>query len=178
MTQDAKLSELAADPSSALELGKAAEHLVCADLILLGHRAFLSDQGLPYDVVVDLGGRLIRIQVKGACFARNCSARSRVERVTYSFFVRRVGKSGRKRLSDADCDLVALVALDIRVVAYLPIQVCGATVQLLPPASDHVRVNPAGARSWARTIAEFSFENAVEGDAKRYAKAKIHTGGL
>lgn len=31
-------------PARALEVGKAAEHLVCAELILQGHRAFLSDQ--------------------------------------------------------------------------------------------------------------------------------------
>jgi hypothetical protein len=42
-------------PDRALELGKAAEHIVCADLILAGYRAFLADQGLPYDVVFDQG---------------------------------------------------------------------------------------------------------------------------
>ncbi len=49
---------------SDLEVGKAAEHLVVADLILSGYRAYLTDQGLPYDVVVDVGGRLYRVQVK------------------------------------------------------------------------------------------------------------------
>jgi hypothetical protein len=39
-----------------LELGKAAEHLVVADLLLQRYRAFLSDQGLPYDAIVDLDG--------------------------------------------------------------------------------------------------------------------------
>ncbi len=38
-----KLSELA--------VGKAGEYLVCADLILRGHVAFPSEQGLPYDIV-------------------------------------------------------------------------------------------------------------------------------
>ena len=38
-----------------LELGKAAEHLVVADLILSGYRAYLTEQGLPYDVVVTRG---------------------------------------------------------------------------------------------------------------------------
>jgi len=33
---------------SELEIGKAAEHLVCADLILKGYRSFLADQGLPF----------------------------------------------------------------------------------------------------------------------------------
>jgi hypothetical protein len=36
-------------------MGKAAEHLVCADLLMKGYNAFLSAQGLPYDVVIDQG---------------------------------------------------------------------------------------------------------------------------
>ncbi len=50
------------DKLSDLELGKAAEHLVVADLILSGYRAYLTEQGLPYDVVVDHEGRLYRVQ--------------------------------------------------------------------------------------------------------------------
>ena len=46
------------DLLSDLELGKAAEHLVVADLILSGYRAYLTEQGLPYDVVVDHEGIL------------------------------------------------------------------------------------------------------------------------
>ena len=61
------LLELASNPSNALEIGKAAEHLVCADLIIQGYRAYLSDQGLPYDAVVDVSGHLIRVQIKSAC---------------------------------------------------------------------------------------------------------------
>ena len=53
---DAVITDLAA--------GAAGEHLVCADLLMLGYRAFLADQNCPYDVAVDVGGRLIRIQVK------------------------------------------------------------------------------------------------------------------
>ena len=49
---------------SDLETGRAAEHLVVADLILSGYRAFLTEQGLPYDVVLDCGEKLYRLQVK------------------------------------------------------------------------------------------------------------------
>ena len=41
--------------SSELQTGKEGEYLVCADLILKGLIAFPSEQGLPYDVVVDAG---------------------------------------------------------------------------------------------------------------------------
>ena len=37
--------------SNMLQIGKAGEYLVCADLILKGYIAFLSEQGLPYDVI-------------------------------------------------------------------------------------------------------------------------------
>lgn len=127
------LAKLAADPHSALDLGKAAEHLVCADLILEGHRAFLSDQGLPYDVVVDVAGRLVRIQVKATAFPRNLSASDRAPRNGYVWSPRRRGRNGQARLDASHCDLVALVALDIRVVAYLPLAAVPTCVQLMPP---------------------------------------------
>ena len=39
-------------------MGKAAQHPVCADLLMKGYNAFPSAQGLPYYVVIDLGRRL------------------------------------------------------------------------------------------------------------------------
>ena len=50
--------------SNELQIGKAGEHLVCSDLILQGFNAFLADQGLPYDVVVDNDNKLWKIQVR------------------------------------------------------------------------------------------------------------------
>lgn len=47
-----------------LQTGKAGEYLVCADLILNGFVAYPSEQGLPYDVVMDFNGRLLKVQVK------------------------------------------------------------------------------------------------------------------
>jgi hypothetical protein len=133
---DGALLRSLATPEYALELGKAAEHLVCADLILSGYRAFLSDQGLPYDVLVETGGRIIRVQVKGACFTRNMNADGKNERFGYTFNVRRRGKNGKStRLSADHCDLVACVALDIRTVAYLPLAEVSQCVQLMPPCT-------------------------------------------
>ena len=103
-----------------LEIGKAAEHLVCADLILSGYRAFLSDQGLPYDVVFDVGGRLLRVQVKSSSRPRPVPGRP-ASAPSYMFNVRRAGKGGKRRIGNSEFELLALVALDIRVVAYLPI---------------------------------------------------------
>lgn len=114
----------------ALEIGKAGEHLVCADLILQGYRAFLSDQGLPYDVLVDDGRKLHRVQVKSSLAPKNVNSKGRNERIAYSWSVRRRGKDGASRLTNDDCDIVAFVALDTGEVAYLPITECGQTVQL------------------------------------------------
>jgi hypothetical protein len=79
-----------------LELGKAAEHLVCADLILRGYRAFLSDQGLPYDVLVEAGQRLVRIQVKATRGPKNPQPGMR-RSIGYFFNLRRAGKAGRRQ---------------------------------------------------------------------------------
>lgn len=127
-----KLRILASNPNNALELGKAAEHIVCADLMLQGYRCYLSDQGLPYDLIVD-AGTLFRVQVKASCFAKNMNMSGRSPRLGYNFSVRRRGKNGDKRLSGEHCEIVALVALDIRVAAYLPVSEVGTTCQMMPP---------------------------------------------
>lgn len=99
-----------------LQLGKAAEHIVCADLILRGFNAFLSDAGLPYDVVVDLGGELLRIQVKGTkglfIHPRNACESG------YRFGLRK-GRGMRTRIDPAAVDVFAFVVLDARRVAYV-----------------------------------------------------------
>jgi len=107
---DAVVTDLAA--------GAAGEHLVCADLLLLGYRAFLADQNCPYDVAVEIAGRLVRIQVKSTRQAR--SIPQRVNHCPgYMWHVRRAGKGGRRVYRSDDFDLLALVALDIKRVAYL-----------------------------------------------------------
>lgn len=118
---------------NALEIGKAAEHLVCADLILQGYKCYLSDQGLPYDIVVDAKCGLLKVQVKSSCFPKNVNASGRAERIAYSFHARVRGKNSSARLSNSDCDIVALVGLDIKVIAYFSIHEVGQTMQLMIP---------------------------------------------
>lgn len=118
----------------ALEIGKAAEHIVCADIMLSGYSCYLSDQGLPYDLVLDQEGRLLRVQVKSTCLPKNINMRGRNERIGYTFHVRKRGKNSKgERLNSSMCDLVAMVALDIMVIAYLPISEVGQTCQFMPP---------------------------------------------
>jgi hypothetical protein len=166
------LAKLAADPTAALDVGKAAEHIVCASLILSGYRCYLSDQGLPYDVVADVDGRLIRIQVKSTCFPRERNKDGKRSRVAYNWGIRQRGR-GRKgaRLNERHCDVVALVALDILVVAYLPIALCGQGISLVPPGAK-LKTKFRSGSQWARTVDQFPFSDAISGDTSGYRSAR------
>lgn len=101
-----------------LKIGIAGEHLVCADLIMQGYDAFLSDQGLPYDVVADIRGRLTKIQVKTTRKHGNISQRTTAI-PSYIYHIKRCGKGGKKILTETQIDLFALVCLDTGQVGYL-----------------------------------------------------------
>ena len=76
--------------SKEMQTGKAGEYLVCADLILKGFVAFPSEQGLPYDVLLDTGNKLLKVQVKTTMGARKVPQRN-TETSAYIFNVKRNG---------------------------------------------------------------------------------------
>jgi hypothetical protein len=123
---DAVVTDLAA--------GTAAEHLVCADLLLDGWRAFLADQNCAYDVAVEMGGRLIRVQVKATRQQRAIPQRAG-HIPAYMWHVRRAGKGGRRVYAQDEFDLLALVALDIKRIAYLPPSLHRQTIHIRPPGA-------------------------------------------
>lgn len=47
--------------SAEMEVGRAGEYLVMADLLLNGWVAYPTSQGVPYDIAVDIGQRVIRV---------------------------------------------------------------------------------------------------------------------
>lgn len=105
--------------SKELQLGKAGEHLVCADLLKQGYEAYLSDQGLPYDVVIDIDGDLKRVQVKTSKAPKSFG---KYHNNIYRFSLRRTGKSRygkEKRMPADDADYIAFVFLDIMKVQYI-----------------------------------------------------------
>lgn len=102
-----------------LQIGKAGEYLVCADLILKGHIAFPSEQGLPYDVVFDYQGRIFRVQVKTTRTSKDIPQR-KIPVKGYIFNIKRRGKGNKARTTEKTCDLFALVALDTRIIGYIP----------------------------------------------------------
>lgn len=103
--------------SSSLQVSKAAEHLVCAELLMRGWNAFLADAGLPYDVVVDIGGgRICRVQVKST--TRMYEHADGLPH--YRFAIRRA-RTGTRAVAADSCDYLAFVALDRRLIGFLAV---------------------------------------------------------
>lgn len=134
--------------SNELQTGKAGEYMVCADLILKGFVAFPSEQGLPYDVVLDTGGKLLRVQVKTTACPRVIPQRSGTESRAYIFSIKRAGKNNGKRLTEKDADIFALVCLDTRKVGYVPVRDMPSTINI---RADHLQ----GTHKDERGIANF-----------------------
>lgn len=145
-----------------LEVGMAGEHLVVADLLLRGYRAVMAEQHCPYDVLVELNRRFVRVQVKSVRGPSTEGANQR--QPAYIWGIRRAGK-GRQRVYGADqFDLLACVALDRRLIAYIPEAVAMQHVQVrvpgwVPPGVD-VRGYRA-VRKEGRQFANLTFESAV-----------------
>lgn len=104
--------------SKELQIGKAAEHFVCANLILQGYNAFLTDQGLPYDIITDTPKGLKRIQVRSTM-----GTISTPKQEPFYRFGLRKGKGSVRSIKPLELDFFAFVALDILKIAYIPISV-------------------------------------------------------
>ena len=103
---------------SDMQIGKAGEYLVCADLITKGFIAYPSEQGLPYDVVLDFGGRLLKVQVKTTRSHKQTPQRVNNSN-TYAFNVKRCGKKNKSEHTAESVDIFALVALDEKQIGYM-----------------------------------------------------------
>ena len=101
-----------------MQIGKAGEYLVCADLIAHGFIAYPSEQGLAYDVVLDTGSNLLRVQVKTTRTHKQTPQRVNNSN-TYAFNVKRRGKLNRSEHTTESCDIFALVALDEKLIGYM-----------------------------------------------------------
>lgn len=103
-----------------LQIGKAGEYLVCADLILKGYIAFPSEQGLPFDVVLNKDGRLLKVQVKTTRGSKYTPQR-KTSIPAYIFHIGNNGKMNRRKKYDSNqVDMFALVALDTKRISYIP----------------------------------------------------------
>lgn len=138
------------------EAGRWLVPVVVADLILSGRRAFMTEQGLPYDVLVDVDGRLIRLQVKSTRSPRAVAQR-KLFTPGHLFHTKRCGKRGQRQYADRAFDIVAFVALDIRTVAYMTFaEMSGNQVVLRPPG-----VVPAPHATRMQNVDQLPFEAAL-----------------
>lgn len=109
-----------------IESGKAGEHLVCADLLLSGHNPILvSDPASPFDILLRIDSRLLKIQVKSTSKPRFNWGSVKGERkfCTTPSYLFNVSASGYKRqsyYSTHEVDIFAFVSLDTKTIAYLP----------------------------------------------------------
>jgi hypothetical protein len=93
---------------NAVQIGKAGEFLVCSVLELLGHQTAICN-GQGFDLLMfDDDGETYRVEVK--------SARSKINQ-RYKFATS-TGSASKKLLSPDDCDIVALVALDEKMIIF------------------------------------------------------------
>ena len=108
--------------SSPLQLGKGGEHLVCADLIFQGYNAFLADQGLPFDIIVEIKGRLLKIQVKTS--TRLVKYGKYSTGPTYPFMTRKgsMRKSTGRVTMINELDYFAFVVVPTRQIAYMSME--------------------------------------------------------
>lgn len=117
-----------------LQIGKSGEYLVCADLILKGFIAYPSEQGLPYDVILDDNGKLYKIQVKTTRGPKHIAQR-KIDIPAYIFHIGNNGKMNRRRkYESSQVDIFALVALDTRTTAYFRFFDCQTTMNFRVPA--------------------------------------------
>jgi hypothetical protein len=121
-----------------MEIGTAAEYYVCHDLLMNGHKAFLSAAGSRYDVVLDSNDRLYRIQVRATLKPRPINvARNKDGKgpPSYMFFGMRCGGIRNPMLlSTEHVDIMAFTALDIKTVAYIPLfQINKSTIHFRVP---------------------------------------------
>lgn len=113
--------------ATAAKFGKAGEHIVCSDLLLGGYDAFMvSDPGAPFDILINFNDELYKVQVK-TCIAPThhyggykdgIGNKNKIK--TYTFAVSARGYRNTKKYKSGQVDIFALVALDTKIVTYIP----------------------------------------------------------
>ena len=121
-----------------MQLGKAGEYFVCFDLIKRGYTAYTSEQGLPYDIVLDVGNNLYKVQVKTTREPYKVPQRKNTTK-KYLFHVNRCGKNTKKEYTRNDVDIFALVGIDKMIVGYLPSDKVKKTMFFLPDGETPIK---------------------------------------
>lgn len=146
-------------------MGAAGEFLVCADLTLSGHRAWQAPESFSFDVIADVEGRLVRVSVLST--SRPTSRPGRINsKEAYRWqlsrtSLRSTGKSVAKNYSSAITDMIALVALDTRQIAYISADQSRTSFEIEAPhgLNGTARFGPRDAK--LRSFADFPMESAL-----------------
>ena len=136
--------------SKQLQIGKAGEYLVCADLILKGFIAFPSEQGLPYDVLLDTGEKLLKVQVKTTEKPRTVQQRAK-DTLAYVFSIKRAGSNGKTRYQENEIDLFALVCLDTMKIGYVKNSDMPCTINIRVDALRGTYYDEKGIKDFEKT---------------------------
>lgn len=106
------------EPLDKFRLGKAGEFLTGANLILKGFDVSQAGETLPYDLLLDTGEKILKVQVKTTETYRTTN-QWRGKSGAYVFGIKRKGYNSKKRYGEDEVDVFALVALDTMQVGYL-----------------------------------------------------------
>jgi len=140
-----------------MQIGKAGEYLVCADLCMMGLIAYPSEQGLPYDVIIDCEGKLLKCQVKTTLKPREIPQRN-TKTMAYIFNIKRNGKNNKNRYSKDDVDVFALVSLDTMTVGYLTNKEMPDTINIRVDSLRGTYHDEKGYQDYLRVIEEYKTE--------------------
>lgn len=114
---------------NAIRWGKAGEHIVCAELLIKGYSAsIIDDHASPFDIILNDSGTLYKIQVKTNVKPRlnvspNTARKKTLKYTNVPSYYFNTSSNGVKRTGGyerKDIDIFALVALDTKIVAYVP----------------------------------------------------------
>lgn len=104
--------------SDRFQIGKAGEYLTCADLLLKGFNVSPAGETLPYDLLLDTGKKILKVQVKTTETHRKTNQWRGVSGA-YVFSIKRKGSNSEKRYENNEVDIFAVVALDTMQIGYI-----------------------------------------------------------
>jgi hypothetical protein len=154
------------DKNYRLNVGRAGEFLVAADLILKGFRAFPTSEGLSYDIILETKNHIfLKIQVKSTIGKRKRSKQNGQKGESpfrYIFHGKRSGKHGKNCYTDKEVDIFAFIALDSKEIGYIPIDFIQDQMPFLPEGSkvsrsvDDIKIKIFELKSKGLTLTEIS----------------------
>jgi len=121
--------------------GRSGEHLVLAKLTRWGFDAHDAPQDAAYDVIVDLAGKIIRVQVKTKSEPSGSAWNYRVQRGNWR------SATGTYEYADGDYDVFAGVANSLERVLFVP-----RVVQSIRFTTQEFMEPEAGRRSWLASL--------------------------